>query len=193
MWRKVKGLWDRVAPEWAKSSAAALVMARAHVSFVSMMSNNILGHQVRGGPLRKLHDVGTSGCPLSRIIECRRVRKHVFQRRPLCSYLLLLLEPSSPGQGIATSSRKAMTEHLRLQYPLLHLGCWEKTCVLPKPRALGPRTVTSVTAVKQQCSPVPYPGAEWLTVWQPPGIPGQDCRDIVLKLARTYLMRSLSY
>lgn len=35
-----------------------------------------------------------------------------------------------------------------------HLAYWEKTCFLPELRAGGPRAITSIAAVKKQCSPV---------------------------------------
>lgn len=60
----------------------------------------------------------------------------------------------------------------------LHLGYWEETCFLPKPRACGPHTITSVTAVKQQCSPVAERGreADGLAATRDPWAGLQGCR-----------------
>lgn len=136
-------------------------------------------------PLRQLHDAGTGsilGCPLLLIMEHRRIWKHIFQRRPLFSYLLPLLEPSSPGQGVSTSSRKVITERSRLQYPsssvVLHslgIGKWfafslSWEVAVPMPLILSPWLWSSNAPL---CT---YSGAERLTGWQPQGIPGQGCR-----------------
>lgn len=161
---------------------------------------------MHGGPLRKLCDSGTRsilGCPLLCIIEHRSVWKYIFHRRPLFSYLLLLLEPFSPGWGVPTSSRKVMTEHLRLQYPCSSVTHHTLESLFPhigKRLAFSPgwKLVVPVPSLLSQLwsSHAPlctYSRAERLTGWQSPGIPRQGCRDIILKLGWTYLMRSLSY
>lgn len=112
------------------------------------------------GFLRKLSDAETwsiLGCPFLHIMQHGKIWKRVFQIRPQSSYWLVLLEASSPGQGISTSSKKVVTEHLRLQdlcYCPPHIGYWKKTSFLPKLRACGPCAITCVAAVNQQCSPL---------------------------------------
>lgn len=105
------------------------------------------------GFLRKLSDADTwniLGCPFLHIIEHGKIWKHVFQIRPLSTYWLLLLEPSSPGQGIATSSKKWLlnTSGCSTFAPPLSTTPWVLgKDFLPKLRACGPWAITSVTAV----------------------------------------------
>lgn len=162
-------------------------MAQAQVLFVRTWKT-----------LRKLCSAGTwsiLGCPLLCVMESGRIWNHVFWRRPLFSYLLLLLEPSFPSWSVSISSRNVITGHLRLSHPCSSFV--HHTLGIGKRLVFSPSWEPMPSLLSRQWSsnalPWTYSGAESLTSWQPPGIPGQDCRDIVLKLGWTYLMRSLSY